>query len=327
VETGEESRAWAASLSPALREEIRGLHALRAGWNAIAFAYAAALAGLGWVVLAVPSWPVRGACWLAMGACVHALGILMHEGVHGNLFRDRRRDRLAGLLLGLPHLLPFSAFRVTHLLHHRHNRTALDPDEFGNLPGARWLRVAAFYGWILGGTLAFVPSVPAIALRRGTAEERRAAAADTAVVYGALAAALALRPMLAVELWLIPFAVSCVFGNVRGVAEHMLLPAGDPLRQTRTVTSNRAVSFLMCNLNYHLAHHLFPGVPWYRLQGLHRRLSPLVEPEGAEVWTSYLRLMASAIRAGPFRELHASGRSDRTGGAATSARPAHHLRG
>ena len=303
----DESRAWVATLPPGLREEIRGLHALRPGWNAIAFAYAAALGGLGWAVLAFPAWPVRIACWLAMGVCVHALGILMHEGVHGNLFRDRRRDRLAGLLLGLPHLLPFSAFRVTHLLHHRHNRTALDPDEFTNLPDRRWLRVAAFYGWILGGTLAFVPSVPPIALRRGSPEEKRAALVDTAVVYGALAAALALRPWLALELWLVPFAVSCMLGNVRGVAEHMLLPRGDPLRQTRTVTSNRAVSFLMCNLNYHLAHHLFPGVPWYRLQGLHRRLQPLTAPAGAEVWTSYLALMARAIRAGPFRELHAQG--------------------
>ena len=64
-----------------------------------------------------------------------------------------------------------------------------------------------------------------------------------------------------------------MFGNVRSWAEHALTRPGDPLTCTRTVTSNRVVSFLMCNLNYHLEHHLFPGVPWYNLPALHALLA------------------------------------------------------
>jgi len=28
----------------------------------------------------------------------------------------------------------------------------------------------------------------------------------------------------------------------------------------------------MCNENYHLEHHLYPGVPWYRLSEVHAAL-------------------------------------------------------
>jgi fatty acid desaturase len=46
------------------------------------------------------------------------------------------------------------------------------------------------------------------------------------------------------------------------------------MMHTRTVTSNRVVSILMCNLNYHLEHHTFPGIPWYHLPLLHGLLAP-----------------------------------------------------
>jgi fatty acid desaturase len=98
--------------------------------------------------------------------------------------------------------------------------------------------------------------------------------------------------------WLLPLPVAIAFGNVRSWAEHALTRPGHPLTHTRTVTSNRVVSFLMCNLNYHLEHHLFPGVPWYNLPRLHALLSDEYRWAGAFVHRSYLGFLWEAVRAG-----------------------------
>ncbi|NIT56735.1 MAG: fatty acid desaturase, partial [Aliifodinibius sp.] len=49
--------------------------------------------------------------------------------------------------------------------------------------------------------------------------------------------------------------------NVRGISEHGLTSTGNEFVDSRTILSNSVVSFLSCHVNYHLAHHLFPGIP------------------------------------------------------------------
>lgn len=85
---------------------------------------------------------------------------------------------------------------------------------------------------------------------------------------------------------------------MRSWAEHALTRPGHPLTHTRTVTSNLVVSFLMCNLNYHLEHHLFPGVPWYNLPRVHALLADEYRRAGAFVHRSYLGFLREAARAG-----------------------------
>jgi len=98
--------------------------------------------------------------------------------------------------------------------------------------------------------------------------------------------------------WAIPLIVAIAFGNARSWAEHAMTAPGNPLTHTRTVTSNRLVSFLMCNLNYHLEHHLFPGVPWYNLPKLHALMAGDYRHAGAFVHRSYLRFLWEAARVG-----------------------------
>ena len=108
-----------------------------------------------------PQWPVRIAGIVVIGAVVHAMAILMHEGVHGNLFRNEPLDRWVGFLLGAPALFSCMAYRVNHLLHHAYNRTEKDPDEFTNLSRSRGLLSLAFYAWLLVG----MPSISSTSRR------------------------------------------------------------------------------------------------------------------------------------------------------------------
>jgi len=60
----------------------------------------------------------------------------------------------------------------------------------------------------------------------------------------------------------------------------------------------------MCNLNYHVEHHLFPDVPWYNLKKVHRLLAPLYARSGVHIERSYLVGVLRALRFGPFDEFH-----------------------
>jgi len=303
----EEAASWTDGLAAERRERIRALHRLRPAWNLVPLVFIALWAGAAWAELRFPLWPVRAAAVVLIGACVHSLAILMHEGIHGNLFRNRILDRWAGFAFGAPALFSCTAYRVTHLLHHRFNRTARDPDEFGNLSRNRLVLSVAFYAWWGIGMAAYLVHVPVTALIRGSRAQKR----DVLLEMGLLAALYAALFWAAVRwgfldavlwAWVYPMGVAALLGSSRGWAEHMMTRAGHPLTQTRTVTSNAVVSFFMCNLNYHLEHHLFPAIPWYNLPRLHTLLRRDYVRAGAFIERSYLRFLWEAFRGGVHAE-------------------------
>jgi fatty acid desaturase len=98
------------------------------------------------------------------------------------------------------------------------------------------------------------------------------------------------------HIWLIPLLIAAQLTNVRGLAEHSLTTHKNVFTETRTVTSNQFVSFMMNNLNYHLDHHLFPGVPWYNLQRLHAILKDEYNSAGSSIYTSYTSFLIDFFR-------------------------------
>jgi fatty acid desaturase len=234
---------------------------------------------------------------------IHALGIVMHEAIHGNLFRRRSLDRWAAFLAGLPGLVSGTAYRVSHLAHHRHNRSELDPDEFAHIFRGRRVQSVAFWVWAVLGLPIFIVHVAVSAMKRGTRGDRRAVVFEYAIILAVHATIwflLARSGRLEIILWAwaLPLASTWVIVSLRGWSEHMLTRPEHPLTRTRTITSNRLMSFLMLNLNYHLDHHLFPGVPWYNLPKLHSLLEDEYRAAGAPIYRSYLRFAWDAARRG-----------------------------
>ena len=313
VEIEPESSSWTRSLSPKLRESIRSLYTLRPWTNAICLLFPLLWAGTAWTMSLTDATWVQAAGIVLIGACIHAMAILMHEGIHGNLFRIRVLDRWVGFALGAPALFSAAAYRVNHLLHHRHNRTSQDPDEFTNLTSNRFLLQGAFFAWPFVGMTAYLVHVPVSAIRRGTRAQRRDVILELALMallYGSAIATCwmtgTLRELML--FWVAPLGAAAAFGAFRGWSEHTMTRAGHPLTQSRTVVSNVIVSFFMCNLNYHLEHHLFPGVPWYNLPRLHTLLRPEYEEAGAFIYRSYVRFVWDAIRTGVHGEAPEAGR-------------------
>src|SRR5277367_3108190 len=64
-----------------------------------------------------------------IGSRQHALVVLMHDGVHYRLLRNRRlNDWISEVILAWPHLVTARQYRKNHFAHHRHLNTAQDPD-------------------------------------------------------------------------------------------------------------------------------------------------------------------------------------------------------
>jgi len=300
---GHAAKAWFRALDPNRRFAIRGLHRLRPRWNLVLLFYPGLWLVAAAATLRAPSWPVWLLCEAVVGVSIHAMATLMHEAIHGTLFRRRAHDRWIGFLLGAPALFSFTAYKVAHLAHHHHTRTRRDPDDFLNVSPNRLVRSVVFYAWLVAGMLAYLLHVPLGALRLGTRRQRREIITEYLLMAGMAATAFFLCKRLGridvlLQAWILPLSVAIAFGNVRSWAEHALTRPGHPLTHTRTVTSNRVVSFLMCNLNYHLEHHLFPGVPWYNLPRLQGLLADEYRRAGAHVHRSYLGFLWEAVLAG-----------------------------
>ena len=299
-----DARSWLRTSSPAKLDAIRELHRHDPRRNAAGLAAFLSLWLVTWaLVLSFDSPMLRLPGYLVMGVALHGLGIFMHEAVHGNLFRKRVYDRWAGFLLGAPVLVSATAYRINHLLHHRHTRGPRDPDEFSNHIRNRKCLAAFFYLWSIFGMPIFLVRLPFAACRRASVSDRRVVLME----YGLLIALYAGVAFLGFRIdggqalvhgWVLPMSVAWLIVNIRGWSEHLLTRPGDSLTETRTITSNVLVSLCLCNLNYHLEHHLFPGVPWYNLPRVHSLLREEYRKTGAPIYSSYLRFLWDAVRTG-----------------------------
>ena len=303
---------WYQNLDQDKKSAIRDLHRINLYWNLVGPLFLALWVGVGALVLSTPSWFVRLPGYALMGLLIHGMANLMHEGIHGSLFRNKHWDRWYGFVMGAPSLFCVSSYGVNHLLHHRHNRTPDDPDEFTNVSDNKLVLSVFYYVTLVIGVFLFLFRVPYVALRNGSTKQRRRVLMEhSIVILTAVTIVLVCwstgRLAELAHVWLIPLMFAAILGNIRGWAEHTQTRPGHPLTETRTVTSNRLYSFLNINLNYHVEHHLFPGVPWYNLPKVHAVLLDDYKAAGTSIYPSYSRFLWDALRSGIHGTLDSPG--------------------
>jgi len=294
---------WYQSLDPETKAAIRECHGIKPLWNLTPVLFTALWVGFGFLVMSELHWSFRLAGYLAIGVLIHAYFSFMHEAMHGNFFRSRRWDRWYGFLVGLPSLFPMSEYKANHLLHHKHTRTRQDPDEMLNFAGSKAFQSIVFYSMFVVGTYGYLIHIPYVVYTRGTPRERFAAATERILILwllcGLLVSAWTFGFLdVILHCWFIPLLVATALANLRLCGEHQMTAGDHPLRLARTVTSNAFCSFFNLHLNYHLEHHLFPGVPWYNLPKVHRVLLPEYHRVGASVYRSYFWFLWDAFRIG-----------------------------
>jgi fatty acid desaturase len=281
-------------ISETTRQRIWTLQEIRPAHNFFIFLYMSLWVVGALFILEMPSRWLALPGYLLVGFAIQSLAIMMHEGVHSRMFDPRKRfgralNRWVGVVLAMPILFSASAYKASHLHHHRHERSIEDIDEWENLTRRPWLLKTIILAWLSVGAWLY----PLHTAYHGFCVADRKTRRDILVEYVLLVATFGMLfylvpGRLMLHLWLIPGIVTAVVTQVRGVTEHLLTPGDDPMRSSRTVVSNRFVSLMMANHNYHLEHHLFPAVPWYNLRKVHELLRADCVAVGSCVETSYL---------------------------------------
>lgn len=246
--------------------------------------------------------------WLMYGGIGYlwmSIVTFMHDCTHNILFKEKWKNWAFGIFSTLPIIVTFMAFKEDHLEHHRYNRSSKDPDAF-TMGQRGFFDFVLFYAYILvGGVLTIVQFnfiYPLQRLRKKKLWIHVGELALRVVVYTALIVWTSQLGVLDrfLKLWLIPGYIFSLLNSMRFIAEHYDTPwdAGQ-LLGTRTILSNQVNSFFWNNINYHIGHHVYPAVPWYNLQRLHKALLPEITRTGAVVDPGYCGVFLRACLRGP----------------------------
>jgi fatty acid desaturase len=243
-----------------------------------------------------------------IGSRQHALLVLMHDGVHYRLLRNRRlNDWMSEVILAWPHLVTARQYRKNHFAHHKYLNTAQDPD---------LKRRAGDPVWVFPQT---APNMARTLFRDATGLNAPAmlklaaavAAADSVPTgflvarYGFYATALGVIAYAGglkgfALYWVIPmFTWLVMIMRIRSIAEHHAIDEpGNAYPRTRTTEATWLERIFLApkNVNYHIEHHFFPSVPFYRLPELHTIL--MSKPgyrESAHVTSTYWGVLEESV--------------------------------
>jgi len=242
-------------------------------------------------------WLAALPCYLLAAASLHGISLFTHEAVHGTLARNRWLNGILGALCAIPVLQNFSAYRVLHLRHHAHLGDERDPDHYAAY--TRWTWLIFIMNWLrlLVGYPIYITMIPILGFKHGDNPERAGILAE--LIATALLVWFCLVCLPSAWLlhgWLVPMLFINTMVNIRGMSQHTLLEhSSDEVLGTRTILTSPLVRFFMCNENYHLEHHLYPGVPWYHLPRVHSALHDTLQEKGAHFIPSYTSFVADFV--------------------------------
>ncbi len=215
--------------------------------------------------------------FMAHGVLLNFLYAGQHELSHWTVFRTGWLNEWMGRLFGFVLFYPRTFDQVQHMAHHRFTQ---DWARDGELARARYTR-SSYLLWLTGASYWYtrwrrivrfslgVVTEPYLPAKRHAEliREARLHLAGYALIAGI---SLILRSWGAVFFWLAPMLVMKWTHQLQNTLEHLGLPHEDNvLLNTRSTRTNALMRWLCWQMQYHTAHHAFPGVPFHRLRALH----------------------------------------------------------
>ena len=280
------------------REQMRALHEKSAARHLV-------IAGRQFGILALATWALvrfeNPWIWVPVavvqGFTIFNFTVLLHEVVHHTVFERRRplAERILAFLYAVPSGISASQFTRWHLDHHAELGSDEDDPKRAHLSpkvNARWYK-------LLYCTPALFPiyfraarresSTYPVGLQRSIAMERKL---SLAAHLGALALLwyffgfyAALRTSIIPVFFVFPVAFT-----LNRLGQHYDIDPNDPAKWGTLMRGNWFWDFAFLNSNYHLEHHYFPGVPFYRLPAVQRALIPFYQRKQMR-WRTYGELV------------------------------------
>lgn len=232
--------------------------------------------------------------WLAVAMNTIAIYVaftVMHESMHGVAHENRAVNAWLGRPMGLLLSVSSPMFRAVHYEHHSHtNDPERDPDLFvARAP--MWLLPL----WVLGIVMEYRRHYYGRRLWRSRGELAEVLGVESLLAL-VVAAALVTGHFAALTVvWIFPMllAVACL-AMAFDYLPHYPYDSRERYLDTR-IYPGRFSSAVLLGQNYHLIHHLWTTVPWYRYRSVFEAIRPELEARGARIgWRVHPRKLATA---------------------------------
>jgi beta-carotene hydroxylase len=210
---------------------------------------------------------------------IYLLFTVMHDSMHRTAHQSRFINDLLGRLSALPLTVTMPLFRAVHYEHHSHtNDPERDPDLIVNR-GPRW----ALLFWCLAIMVEYRRHYFGRRMWRDRSDLIEAIAMEC-FLLGAivLAAATGTFATLAI-VWLGPALIAvAVLALCFDFLPHYPYTSQERYLDTR-IYPGRILNALLLGQNYHLIHHLWTTIPWYRYQRVFGEVEDVLVGRGARI--------------------------------------------
>lgn len=226
-----------------------------------------------------------------IGSRQHALLILGHDASHFRTLPVRwQNDLFANVFLMWPTFASVEGFRKFHGTHHQYTNLPDDGnrhiwythDAAGELaPDWQYPKTRAALVWVLLKRAAFLTGLFWIV--RGLIGSTLIPSPTWMRVlrfafYAAVIVALSYFGLWTAFLlyWIVPFCTWHIAAQyIRLICEHSAVESDEEeyaITRTTVPTWLESIFIIPCNIGYHIEHHWYPSVPFYRLPELHEAL-------------------------------------------------------
>jgi fatty acid desaturase len=232
---------------------------------------------------------------------------LQHQCLHYSGFKSRRLNKFVGIVLGLPTMTSFHAYRRSHLEHHRNLGTSNDTPffkyRFVDQPSLGSLMYDLFgVSHIKASLSAIFGTGDSRLIRLPEGEEPSniserfdyglmgfllVCATFTAIVFG---------PAVVMKVWILPFVlVAQPLHFLIELPEHIGCDQGttDVLRNTRTIVGSRFSLWFTNYNNMHVEHHLEPTLSMDQMPAIHAQIASQHKYLSQTYWQFYRSLFRS----------------------------------
>ncbi|ANV83802.1 beta-carotene hydroxylase [Picosynechococcus sp. PCC 7003] len=212
-------------------------------------------------------------CFLENVLALHLAGTVIHDASHRAAHSNRAVNTILGHASALMLGFAFPVFTRVHLQHHAHvNDPENDPDHFVSTGGPLWMIAARFFyheifffkrrlwknyellEWFL--SRAFLGVIVYLGIQ-----------------YGFIGYIM--------NFWFVPaLVVGIALGLFFDYLPHRPFEERDRWKNARVYPS-KLLNILILGQNYHLVHHLWPSIPWYKYQPAYYYIKPLLDQKGS----------------------------------------------
>ncbi len=256
-------------------------------------------------------------CFLFLARQQLALAILMHDAAHRRLAQKVAvNDFIGQFFCAAPLFFSMYSYQKLHLKHHIDPLAPDDPDL--SLISGYPISKASFLRKILrdASGLSYLKFIRYfIYMARKKSSESQKPLVKTAkgkmplwlIIFSMLfmngllltTVSLFASPWLYFFFWFLPMITALqVLLRIRGIAEHAGYTQNPDQRMNARTVLNPIQTFIFAphNVNYHIEHHLYPAVPYFKLPELHRLLKNKNALPVANIYPGYGKVLSELVK-------------------------------